>query len=490
MIRYEQMIFELSKKGRKGYRLPADDFTGLEAGDLFPADLKRENKAELPEVTENQVVRHYTNLSNKNFGVDTGFYPLGSCTMKYNPKINDEMANLPGFTCIHPLQPEESVQGAMALLYDLEKRIAEITGMDAVSLQPAAGAHGELTGMMMVKAYHDAREDFKRTKIIVPDTAHGTNPATAAMCGFEIVEVPSDQTGGVDVEALKAVLNDEIAGLMLTNPSTLGLFEKNIEEIAGLMHEAGGLLYYDGANLNAIMGKSRPGDMGFDIVHLNLHKTMSTPHGGGGPGAGPVGVKKRVAEFLPKPVIVKEEEAYRFDYDRPLSIGKMKGFYGNFGVLVRAYSYILTMGAEGLKAASEMAVLNANYMQARLKEDYILPFDTICKHEFVLDGLKEISEIEVTTLDVAKRLLDHGYHPPTIYFPLIVHNALMIEPTETESLETLDAFCDAMIEIAKEAKESPELLKNAPTHTIIRRVDEVRAARKPVLRWIKEENHG
>ena len=490
MIRYEKMIFELSKKGRKGYRLPSDDFTGLEVSELFPADLKRDSKAELPEVTENQVVRHYTNLSNKNFGVDTGFYPLGSCTMKYNPKINDEMANLPGFTCIHPLQPEESVQGAMALLYDLEKRIAEITGMDAVSLQPAAGAHGELTGMMMVKAYHDARKDYKRTKIIVPDTAHGTNPATAAMCGFEIVEVPSDQTGGVDVEALKAVLSDEIAGLMLTNPSTLGLFEKNIEEIAGLMHEAGGLLYYDGANLNAIMGKSRPGDMGFDIVHLNLHKTMSTPHGGGGPGAGPVGVKKRVAEFLPKPVIVKEEESYRFEYDRPLSIGKMKGFYGNFGVLVRAYAYILTMGAEGLKTASEMAVLNANYMQARLKEDYVLPFDTICKHEFVLDGLKETSEIEVTTLDVAKRLLDHGYHPPTIYFPLIVHNALMIEPTETESLETLDQFCDAMIAIAKEAKESPELLKNAPTNTIIRRVDEVRAARKPVLRWIKEENHG
>lgn len=490
MIRYEKMIFELSKTGRKGYRLPVDDFTGLDAGSLFPDELKRTEKAELPEVAENQVVRHYTNLSNKNFGVDTGFYPLGSCTMKYNPKINDEMAGLPGFTCIHPLQPEESVQGAMALLYDLETQIAEITGMDAVSLQPAAGAHGELTGMMMVKAYHDAREDDKRTKIIVPDTAHGTNPATAAMCGFEIVEVPSDQTGGVDVEALKAVLNDEIAGLMLTNPSTLGLFEKNIEEIAQLMHEAGGLLYYDGANLNAIMGKTRPGDMGFDIVHLNLHKTMSTPHGGGGPGAGPVGVKKRVADFLPKPVIVKEGETYRFDYDRPLSIGKMKGFYGNFGVLIRAYTYILSMGAEGLKAASEMAVLNANYMQARLKEDYVLPFDTICKHEFVLDGLKGTSEIEVTTLDVAKRLLDHGYHPPTIYFPLIVHNALMIEPTETESLETLDQFCDAMIAIAKEAKESPELLKNAPTNTIIRRVDEVRAARKPVLRWIKEENHG
>jgi len=490
MIQYEKVIFELSKEGRVGYRLPQDDFTGLEAGDLFPEELKRGNKAELPEVSENQVVRHYTNLSNKNFGVDTGFYPLGSCTMKYNPKINDEIAGMSGFTCIHPLQPEESAQGAMALLYDLEEKIAEITGMDAVSLQPAAGAHGELTGMMMVKAYHEARNDSKRTKIIVPDAAHGTNPATASMCGFEIVEVPSDQTGGVDVEALKAVLNDEIAGLMLTNPSTLGLFEKNIEEIAALIHEAGGLLYYDGANLNAIMGKTRPGDMGFDIVHLNLHKTMSTPHGGGGPGAGPVGVKARIADFLPKPVIVKEEENYRFDYDRPLSIGKMKGFYGNFSVLVRAYTYILTMGAEGLKAASEMAVLNANYMQARLKEDYVLPFDTICKHEFVLDGLKGTSELDVTTLDVAKRLLDHGYHPPTIYFPLIVHNALMIEPTETESLETLEAFCDAMIEIAKEAKTSPELLKNAPTQTVIRRVDEVRAARKPVLRWSKEENHG
>ncbi len=490
MIQYDQLIFEISKPGRKGYRLPIDDFTGFEVSDLFPAELQREGKAELPEVAESQVVRHYTNLSNKNFGVDTGFYPLGSCTMKYNPKINDEIAGLSGFTCIHPLQPEESAQGALGLLYDLELKLAEITGMDAVSLQPAAGAHGELTGIMMVKAYHDARNDTKRTKIIVPDTAHGTNPATAAMVGFEIVEVPSDETGGVDVEALKAVLSDEIAGLMLTNPSTLGLFEKNIEEIAALIHGVGGLLYYDGANLNAVMGKSRPGDMGFDIVHLNLHKTMSTPHGGGGPGAGPVGVKQRVAEFLPKPVIVKEEDGYRFEYDRPLSIGKMKGFYGNFGVLVRAYTYILTMGAEGLKKASEMAVLNANYMQARLKEDYILPFDTICKHEFVLDGLKGMSEIEVTTLDVAKRLLDHGYHPPTIYFPLIVHNALMIEPTETESLETLDAFCDAMIEIAREAKESPELLKNAPMNTIIRRVDEVRAARKPILRWVKEENHG
>ena len=490
MIQYDQLIFEISKPGRKGYRLPVDDFTGFETADLFPQDLQRQGKAELPEVAENQVVRHYTNLSNKNFGVDTGFYPLGSCTMKYNPKINDEIAGLPGFTCIHPLQPEESAQGALGLLYDLELKLMEVTGMDAVSLQPAAGAHGELTGMMMVKAYHEARNDTKRTKIIVPDTAHGTNPATAGMIGYEIVEVPSDENGGVDVEALKAVMSDEIAGLMLTNPSTLGLFEKNIEEIAALIHEAGGLLYYDGANLNAIMGKSRPGDMGFDIVHLNLHKTMSTPHGGGGPGAGPVGVKQRVAEFLPKPVIVKNEEGYRFNYDRPLSIGKMKGFYGNFGVLVRAYTYILTMGAQGLKKASEMAVLNANYMQERLKEDYVLPFDTICKHEFVLDGLKNVSELEVTTLDVAKRLLDHGYHPPTIYFPLVIHNAIMIEPTETESLETLDAFCDAMIEIAKEAKESPELLKNAPMSTIIRRVDEVRAARKPVLRWAKEENRG
>jgi glycine dehydrogenase subunit 2 len=486
MIQYEKMIFDLSKKGRKGYCLPVDDFTGLNAEDLFPQALKREEKADLPELSEGQVVRHYTNLSNKNFGVDTGFYPLGSCTMKYNPKINEEMAALPGLTCIHPLQPEESAQGALELMYDLGEQIKEITGMDAVSLQPAAGAHGELTGMMMIKAYHEAREDFKRTKIIVPDTAHGTNPATAAMIGFEIVQVPSDQTGGVDVEAFKAALSDEVAGLMLTNPSTLGLFEKNIEEIAALMHEAGGLLYYDGANLNAIMGKTRPGDMGFDVVHLNLHKTMSTPHGGGGPGAGPVGVKQRVAEFLPKPVVIKDGESFRFDHDRPLSIGKVKGFYGNFGVLVKAYSYILTMGAQGLKAASEMAVLNANYMQARLKEDYVLPFDTICKHEFVLDGLKGMSEMGVTTLDVAKRLLDHGYHPPTVYFPLIVHNALMIEPTETESLETLDIFCDVMIEIAKEAKEAPELLTQAPTTTVIRRVDEVRAARKPVLSWTKE----
>ncbi|WP_139903471.1 aminomethyl-transferring glycine dehydrogenase subunit GcvPB [Clostridium thermarum] len=484
MKEYNALIFEVSKEGRKAYSLPQCDVPECSTEEMIPENLLRKSELDLPEVSEVDVIRHYTLLSNKNYGVDTGFYPLGSCTMKYNPKINEDMAILSGFRDIHPYQREETVQGALELMYNLSLALCEITGMDAMSLQPAAGAHGELMGLMIIKAYHESRGEYKRKKIIVPDSAHGTNPASASVAGFQVVEVKSDSKGAVDLESLKSVLNEETAGLMLTNPSTLGLFEKNIQEIAQLVHETGGLLYYDGANMNAIMGITRPGDMGFDVVHLNLHKTFATPHGGGGPGSGPVGVKKQLEPFLPVPVVNKEGDLYRLDYDRPLSIGKVRSFYGNFGVLVRAYTYILTMGADGLKKTSEMAVLNANYMKERLKHHYFLPIDEVCKHEFVLGGLEEGAHT-VTTLDMAKRLLDYGYHPPTIYFPLIVDSAIMVEPTETESLETIDAFIEAMIKISQEAREDPEVLKTAPHNTVVRRLDEVRAARIPILRWRK-----
>ena len=480
---YEKLIFELSREGRKAYSLPALDVPEKNIEELLPSEYLREDSPELPEISELELVRHYTLLSKKNYSIDSGFYPLGSCTMKYNPKINEDMAANPGFSKIHPYQPEETVQGALELMYNLSKSLCEITGMDEVTLQPAAGAHGELTGLMLIKAYHEKRGDLKRKKIIVPDSAHGTNPASAAVAGFQVVEVKSLKDGSVDVESLKEVLNDEIAGLMLTNPSTLGIFERNIKEIAELVHEAGGLLYYDGANLNAIMGITRPGDMGFDVCHLNLHKTFSTPHGGGGPGAGPVGVKKELIPFLPVPMIGKKEKFY-LDYDYPDSIGKIKNFYGNFGVLVRAYTYILSMGGNGLKEASESAVLNANYLKERLKDSYKLTIDTPCKHEVVFAGLKDKST-GVTTLEVAKRLIDYGFHPPTVYFPLIVDSALMMEPTETESKETMDAFIDAMEAIAKEAKENPEIFKTAPHNSPVRRIDEVRAARNPVLKWTK-----
>ncbi|WP_163195333.1 aminomethyl-transferring glycine dehydrogenase subunit GcvPB [Clostridium thermarum] len=484
MKEYNALIFEVSKEGRKACSLPQCDVPECSTEEMIPENLLRKSELDLPEVSEVDVIRHYTLLSNKNYGVDTGFYPLGSCTMKYNPKINEDIAILSGFRDIHPYQKEETVQGALELMYNLSLALCEITGMDAMSLQPAAGAHGELMGLMIIKAYHESRGEYKRKKIIVPDSAHGTNPASASVAGFQVVEVKSDSKGAVDLESLKSVLNEETAGLMLTNPSTLGFFEKNIEDIAQLVHEAGGLLYYDGANMNAIMGITRPGDMGFDVVHLNLHKTFTTPHGGGGPGSGPVGVKKQLEPFLPVPVVNKEGDLYRLDYDRSLSIGKVRSFYGNFGVLVRAYTYILTMGADGLKKTSEMAVLNANYMKERLKHYYFLPIDEVCKHEFVLGGLEEGAHT-VTTLDIAKRLLDYGYHPPTIYFPLIVDSAIMVEPTETESLETIDAFIEAMIKISQEAKEDPELLKTAPHNTVVRRLDEVRAARTPILRWRK-----
>ncbi|MBL4937568.1 aminomethyl-transferring glycine dehydrogenase subunit GcvPB [Clostridium sp. YIM B02515] len=481
MKEYSKLIFELSKEGRRAYTLPNCDVPECCEEDLIPSELLRKRDLKLPEVSEVDVIRHYTLLSNKNYGVDSGFYPLGSCTMKYNPKINEDMASNPHFANIHPYQPEETTQGCLELMYNLQLKLSEIVGMDGFTLQPAAGAHGELTGLMIMKAYHESRSDFNRNKIIVPDSAHGTNPASAAVAGYEVIEIKSDENGAVDLENLKAVLGDDTAGLMLTNPSTLGLFETNISEISKLVHEAGGLLYYDGANTNAIMGITRPGDMGFDIVHLNLHKTFTTPHGGGGPGSGPVGVKEKLIPYLPVPVIEKSEDEFILNYNKPQSIGKIKSFYGNFGILVRAYTYILTMGAEGLKEVSETAVLNANYMKEKLK-DYYVALDTVCKHEFVLGGLKEYGS-GISTLDVAKRLIDYGYHPPTIYFPLIVDNAIMVEPTETESVETLDAFIDAMIKIAKEAVENPELLKNAPYNTPVRRVDEVKAARTPVLKW-------
>ncbi|MBZ2175274.1 aminomethyl-transferring glycine dehydrogenase subunit GcvPB [Schnuerera sp. xch1] len=482
MREYNKLIFELSRPGRRAYSLPENDVQEVRIEELIPAEYLNDDELNLPEVSEVDIVRHYTNLANKNFGVDTGFYPLGSCTMKYNPKVNEDMANLDGFKNIHPRQPEETVQGALKLMYELDEALCEISGMDKVTLQPAAGAHGELTGLTLIRAYHEDRGDTKRTKIIVPDSAHGTNPASAMMAGFDVIEIKSTEEGLVDLESLKAALSDEVAGLMLTNPNTLGLFEKEIKEIADLVHEAGGLLYYDGANANAILGQVRPGDMGFDVMHFNLHKTFSTPHGGGGPGSGPVAVKKILIDFLPTPVIGKDGQRYYLNYDIPKTVGRMKDFYGHFGIMVRAYAYILSMGSDGLNKVSEMAVLNANYLAHRLKDHYSLPDDAIYKHEFVMAGLKsELSEI--TTLDVAKRLLDYGYHPPTVYFPLIVHEAMMTEPTESESKETLDEFADVLIEIAQEAKEKPENLKEAPHDTPVRRLDETLAARKPVLKY-------
>ncbi|MFB6365266.1 aminomethyl-transferring glycine dehydrogenase subunit GcvPB [Paenibacillus elgii] len=474
------LIFELSQPGRVAYSLPACDVPETEAAELVPSHLLRSEPAALPEVYEVDVIRHYTELSRLNFGVDNGFYPLGSCTMKYNPKINEDTARFPGFAGIHPYQPESSVQGALELLYTLQNDLAALTGMDQVTLQPAAGAHGEWTGLMMIRAYHESRGET-RTKVIVPDSSHGTNPASATTAGFETLTIKSNEQGLVDLDALRAAVGPDTAALMLTNPSTLGLFEEHIVEIAEIVHAAGGLLYYDGANSNAIMGITRPGDMGFDVVHLNLHKTMSTPHGGGGPGAGPVGVKGKLIPFLPKPIVARREDGtFYLDSDRPDSIGRVKAFNGNFGILVRAYTYIRTYGPEGLREVSECAVLNANYMMHRLAPYFEMPYPGVCKHEFVMSG-RGLKKYGVRTLDVAKRLLDFGYHPPTIYFPLNVEECIMIEPTETESKETLDAFVDTMIRIAKEAEEQPDLLLNAPYTTVVRRLDETLAARKPVL---------
>ncbi len=485
MIKREALIFEKSVPGRKANLLPACDVPEVAVSSIIPAAFLRDHVPALPEVSEVDTIRHFTALSQMNHGVDSGFYPLGSCTMKYNPKVNEDVSKYSGFSRMHPYQPEKTAQGCLELLYKADQMLAEITGMARVSLQPAAGAHGEMTGLMIIKAYHQNRGDLKRTKIVVPDSSHGTNPASAAVVGFDVVEVKSNEDGGVDIEALKALMSDEIAGLMLTNPSTLGLFETGIVEISEIIHQAGGLLYYDGANMNAIMGKTRPGDMGFDVVHLNLHKTFSTPHGGGGPGSGPVGVKKELVPFLPKPVIEINENGYFLDVDRPLSIGRIKSFYGNFGVVVKAFAYICSLGAVGLREASETAVLNANYIRAKLQDSFDLPYGKVCMHEVVFSAQKQTS-FGVSALDIAKRLIDFGYHPPTIYFPLIVKEALMIEPTETESQETLDEFIAAMQQIAKEAAASPELLKEAPHDTIVKRLDEVKAVRQPIFKYIPD----
>ena len=482
MIRnYDKLIFELSKEGRTGYSLPKNELAEYSIASL-PAGLQRASKPELPEVTEFDVVRHFTNLSNKNFGVDTGFYPLGSCTMKYNPRINEEMSSLPAFTRLHPEQPAECAQGALKVYYNLAASLAEISGLSAFTLNPYAGAHGELAGLMIMRSYHIQRGDLKRTKVIVPDSAHGTNPASAAVCGLEIVEVKSTANGTVDVEDLKPLLDDTIAGIMMTNPNTLGIFETEIPEISRLVHECGGLLYYDGANLNALLGKCRPGDMGFDIMHINLHKTFSTPHGGGGPGDGPVGVRAGLENLLPNPQVKKNADGKFYIDTDDASLGYVSNFLGNFGVIMRAYTYILTLGRENVKMVGPLAVLNANYVKESLKNEYYLPIEGVCKHEFVFDGLADKST-GVTTLDIAKRLLDYGYHAPTIYFPLLFHQSIMIEPTETESKETLDEFIAVMKLVAQEAIENPDIVKSAPHTTPVRRLDETTAARFPKLTY-------
>lgn len=482
MIRnYDKLIFELSKEGRIGYSLPKNELSQYSVASL-PAVLQRTSTPELPEVTEFDVVRHYTNLSNKNFGVDTGFYPLGSCTMKYNPRINEEICSLPSFTGLHPEQPAECAQGALEVYYNLAASLAEISGLSAFTLNPYAGAHGELTGLMIMRSYHIQRGDLKRTKVIVPDSAHGTNPASAAVCGLEIVEVKSTANGTVDVEDLKPLLDDTVAGIMMTNPNTLGIFETEIPEISRLVHECGGLLYYDGANLNALLGKCRPGDMGFDIMHINLHKTFSTPHGGGGPGDGPVGVRAGLENLLPNPQVKKDSEGKFYLDTDDTSLGYVSNYLGNFGVIMRAYTYILTLGRENVKMVGPLAVLNANYVKESLKNEYYLPIEGVCKHEFVFDGLADKST-GVTTLDIAKRLLDYGYHAPTIYFPLLFHQSIMIEPTETESKETLDEFIAVMKVVAKEAIENPEIVKTAPHTTPVRRLDETTAARFPKVTY-------
>ena len=478
---YDKLIFDLSKAGRQGYSLPSRTWDATLAD--LPAGLTRSEAPALPQVSELDVVRHYTNLSQMNFGVDSGFYPLGSCTMKYNPKINEEIAAMPAFAGIHPLQPSETVQGVLRVYKELAHALSAITGMAEFTLNPFAGAHGELTGLMIIRQYHISRGDLKRTRIIVPDSAHGTNPASAAVCGLEIVQVKSKENGLVDVEDLKPLLDDTIAGIMMTNPNTLGLFEKDIKEIAALVHECGGLLYYDGANMNPLIGMVRPGDMGFDVLHLNLHKSFSTPHGGGGPGAGPVGVAAHLVPYLPVPKVVEDEDGLLSVVDADgEACGQISGFMGNFGVLLRAYTYILMLGKQNVRLVGPYAVLGANYIKESLKDCYKLPIESVCKHEFVFDGLLDQST-GVTTLDIAKRLLDYGFHAPTIYFPLLFHQAIMIEPTETESKETLDGFIEIMRHIAAEAISDPESLKTAPHTTPVRRLDETTAARQPVLRF-------
>jgi glycine dehydrogenase subunit 2 len=478
---YDTLIFELSSPGRFACSLAACDVPESDPGALLPTAYLREAPPELPEVSEVDVIRHYSRLSQMNYGVDTHFYPLGSCTMKYNPKINEDMARLPGFLRLHPLAPEAASQGALALMHALGRDLAEISGMDEVTLQPAAGAQGELAGVLMIRAYHLARGE-RRHKVLIPDSAHGTNPASTALAGYSVVQLKSDENGEVDLEDLARHLDEDVAAFMITQPNTLGLFESRIHQITEMCHAKGVQVYMDGANLNAILGIARPGDLGFDVCHFNLHKTFTTPHGGGGPGAGPVGIKAHLAPFLPVPVVTREAKAYRLAWNRPQSIGKLQAFWGNFGMLVRAYTYIRTMGPDGLRSVAENAVLNANYVLKRLEEHYDRSAPGPCMHECVLSARRQ-KRLGVTATDIAKRLLDLGFYAPSVYFPLIVEEALMIEPTETESKETLDEFCDAMIQIAREAESSPQVVRDAPVTTPVRRLDQTLAARRPDLRW-------
>jgi glycine dehydrogenase subunit 2 len=479
-----KLIYEKSQEGRRASSLPPRT---LPVPDI-PDELRRERPPRLPEISEPELVRHLTSLSTRTFGVDTGFYPLGSCTMKHNPRVNERVVNFPGFRDLHPLQEEDGAQGALELMWRLQEILAEVAGLPAVSLQPAAGSQGELTGLMLMRAYFAERTEAEtRRKIVIPDTAHGTNPASVTMAGYEVTPVQTDPRGNIDVEDLRTKVDEQTAGLMLTNPSTLGLFDENIEEIAQIFHGAGALMYYDGANLNAVCGISRPGDMGFDIVHFNLHKTFSQPHGGGGPGGGPIAVRGRLEPYLPVPAVVRDGDRFRYDYDRPQTIGKVRGFAGPFGVFVRSYAYIRSYGPR-LREMSEVAVLNANYLLAQLKDAYELPFDRLCMHEFVLSARTLKRRDGITALDVAKRLMDYDFHPPTVYFPLNVPEALMIEPTETEAKETLDEFVAAMLEIVRDASESPEVLKDAPHHRPVGRVDEVKAAKRAVVRYLFEDH--
>ena len=490
-------IFERGKPGRRAFSCPPLDVPERPAEELLPGHLRRKQPPRLPEVSEPELVRHYVRLSRRNFDLDSGFYPLGSCTMKHNPRLHERVAALPGHARLHPLQDAKRAQGALELMYNLERSLSEIAGLPHVSLQPSAGSHGELAGVLLTRAYHEDRGE-SRHKVLAPDTSHGTNPATVTMAGYELVKLASNADGGIDLDDLRAKADTDVACLMLTNPNTLGVFDPNIEEIARIVHEVGATLYYDGANLNAVMGISRPGDMGFDIVHFNLHKSFTQPHGGGGPGSGPIAVSDRIEPYLPRPVVRRVEEARRnggdpeparfeLDHDRPKSIGRLRGFQGNYGCFVRAYAYIRSLGAAGLRDASEVAVLNANYLLAKLRElgvAELLPaaYDRLCMHEFVLSGAPMKRELGIKTLDLAKRLLDHGYHPPTVYFPLLVDEALLIEPTETETKETLDAFAEAIAAILSEAREDPEIARNAPYSTPVRRLDEAAAAKHPVIR--------
>jgi len=485
-------IYEKSVPGRRAFVAPEAGVPERPLDELLPAAFRRAEPPQLPEIAEPEIVRHYNRLSKRNFDLDTGFYPLGSCTMKHNPKLHERVAALPGNARLHPLQDPARAQGALELMWNLQQALAEIAGLPHVSLQPSAGSHGELAGVLLTRAYHEDRGEH-RTKVLTPDTAHGTNPATVTMAGYEVVRVATSPDGGVDVDDLRAKADDQVACLMLTNPNTLGLFDLNIEEIATVVHGVGATLYYDGANLNAVMGISRPGDMGFDIVHYNLHKSFTQPHGGGGPGAGPIAVSERIEPYLPRPQVVRREAGngagprFDLDHDRPKSIGRLRGFQGNYGVFVRSYAYIRSLGADGLLEASQTAVLNANYLLARLREagvaEYLpVAYDRVCMHEFVLSGAPMKAQLGLRTLDLAKRLLDFGCHPPTVYFPLLVDEALLIEPTETETKETLDAFADTVAEILREAREDPEIALNAPYTTPVRRLDEARAAKHPIIR--------